>query len=106
MYVRQNIEFQSIPERLKQTFHHDFNSNVSKNVVLEIDKKCLSDVEEWLGIENVKEISGKHIASVNLPFDEGLVTKIMGFGDGIKVLEPTELKLKIKDVCLSIINNY
>ena len=82
------------------------NSKLTKNVVLEIDKKCLSDVEEWLGIENVKEINGKHIASVNLPFDEGLVTKIMGFGDGIKVLEPTELKLKIKDVCLSIINNY
>ena len=36
MYVRQNIEFQAIPERLKQTFHHDFNSNVSKNVVLEM----------------------------------------------------------------------
>lgn len=36
MYVKQNTEFHLIPERLKQTFHHEFNSNVSKNVVLEM----------------------------------------------------------------------
>lgn len=36
MYVRQNTEFHLIPERLKQTFHHEFNSSVSKNVVLEM----------------------------------------------------------------------
>ena len=76
------------------------------DVVMEIDKKCLSDVEEWLGIENITNVNEKHIASVKLPFDNGLIMKIMSYGSGLKVLEPTELKLKIKKCAQDIIKNY
>ena len=82
------------------------NSVVAEPVLLEIDKKVLSDVEEWLGIENVKQENGRYIANVSLPFDDGLVTKIISYGDGVKVLSPTLLKNKIKTSVLSIIKNY
>lgn len=72
------------------------NTIETKEVYMEIDKKCLSDVEEWLGIENVQLVNGKHVATVNLPFDDGLVSKIISYGDGIKVVYPNELKEKIK----------
>ncbi len=84
-----------------------WHSNLeSTYVLMEIDKSCLSDVEEWLGIENVKKINGKYIADVNLPFDKGLISKIISFGSGIKVLEPKILKDKIKNCVKEIYNNY
>ena len=73
---------------------------------MEIDKKYLSDVEEWPGIENVQTVNGKHVASVKLPFDNGLVMKIMSYGSGIKVVEPVELKNKIKACAKNILDNY
>lgn len=76
------------------------------DVLIEIEKSSLSDVEEWLGIENVSSVNGKFIASVKLPLDNGLTSKIIGFGDGIKVLEPKELKEKIKTVSESILKKY
>ena len=76
------------------------------DVMLEIDKQCLSDVEEWLGIENVSLINGKHVASAKLPFDNGLVMKIMSYGNGIKVLAPQELKTAVKNCAENILKNY
>lgn len=76
------------------------------DVVMEVSKKYLSDVEEWLGIENVENINGKYIASVKLPLDNGLTMKIMSYGSGVKVLEPTSLVEEIKKCTNEIIQNY
>lgn len=82
------------------------NSFATTDVMFEIDKSCLSDVEEWLGIENVKLINGKHIANVKLPYDNGLVTKIMSYGNGIKILSPISLINDVKLCAEQIIENY
>lgn len=82
------------------------NSIESTDVMLEIDKTCLSDVEEWLGIENVSLINGKHIASVKLPYDNGLVTKIMSYGSGIKVISPQNLIDDVKKCAKQIMEKY
>ncbi len=81
-------------------------SVVGEDVVMEIDKHYLSDVEEWLGIENVSEVNGKFIAKVNLPFDNGLVSKIMSYGKGIKILEPQKLINEIKEQSMAITKIY
>ena len=77
-----------------------------EDVVMEIDKQYLSDVEEWLGIENVCKVGEKYLANVNLPFDNGLVSKIMSYGKGIKVLAPQKLKDEIKNCAKTILENY
>lgn len=77
-----------------------------EDVVMEIDKQYLSDVEEWLGIENVSKVGEKYLANVNLPFDNGLVSKIMSYGKGIKVLAPQKLKDEIKNCAKTILENY
>lgn len=82
------------------------NNIDSTDVVLEISKSVLSDVEEWLGIENVNNENGKFIARVKLPFDNGLVSKIISYGKGIKVLEPLDLKNEIITQAKEILNNY
>lgn len=82
------------------------NSVQTIDVTIQVENKCLSDIEEWLGIENIKESNGKYIANAKLPNDNGLVSKIISFGNGIKVLEPIELKNKIFDTIKQLYNNY
>ena len=82
------------------------NNVVAKDVVLQIDKKCLSDVEEWLGIENIKTTNGKHIAEVKLPYDSGLISKIISYGNGIKVISPLDLSKEIKKYAQDILDAY
>ncbi len=99
-FVRRDLTNTELP----LNFWH--NSVEVTDVVMEIDKKCLSDVEEWLGIENVKQVKNRYIASVKLPLDNGLIMKIMEYGNGIKVLEPSFLKQQVIDCAESIIKNY
>ena len=83
------------------------NSVEAENVIMEINGKVVSDVEEWLGVENVKSAAnGKFIANVSLPFDDGLVSKIMSYGNGLKVIAPERLKDKIKATALSVAEQY
>ncbi len=78
----------------------------TKDVIIEINKNCLSDVEEWLGIENVSCKENKYIAEAKLPFDKGLISKIMSYGKDIKVLVPKELVDEIKKCAQDIVNEY
>lgn len=82
------------------------NAQTAEEITMEISNGVLSDVEEWLGVENVKKIGDKNIASASLPYDDGLVYKIMSFGDGIKVLSPAKLSKKIKETALAVAKNY
>ena len=82
------------------------NNPEAVDVTMEISPSCISDVEEWLGVENVKDENGIKIARAKLPFDNGLISKIMGFGKGIKVLAPAELKNEIKKNAEELIKNY
>lgn len=75
------------------------------SVEFEVDKDVLADVEEWIGVENVTKINDKYLARANLPNDGGLVSKIMSYGDGVKVLAPKELKKTIKSIAEKIIQN-
>ncbi len=99
-FIRKDISKMDLP----LDFWH--NSVKAEKVIMEIDKKYLSDIEEWLGIENIEEENGKFIAKATLPFDFGLVSKIMSYGAGIKVIEPKELKEQIKKTVQEIIKNY
>ena len=99
-FVKRDLSKMSLP----LDFWH--TNVVGEDVVMEIDKLCVSDVEEWLGIENVKEKNGKYIASAKLPDDNGLISKIISFGNGVKVLEPPSLKEKIFTTIKQIYEDY
>lgn len=99
-FIRQDISKITLP----LDFWH--NNLRAEEIMLEIDKSCLSDVEEWLGIENVKEENGKFIASVKLPYDDGLVSKLISFGGGVKVLSPDNLKEKLMLKAKEIVSIY
>lgn len=72
-------------------------------ICLEIEKDKLPDVEEWLGIDNIEPRGNKFIAEVAVPDDEGLVSKILGFGGGVRVLAPEQLKQRVIEAAQKII---
>lgn len=99
-FLRRNIDNKELPL--------DFWSNVAetKYVELEIKEKCLSEVMEWLGIENIENENNRFFAKVKLPYDDGLIYKILSFGDGIIVQSPKELKEEVKQKALNLLENY
>lgn len=99
-FIRKDLSNQELPLNFWE------NTIIAKDVVMEIDKKCLSDVEEWLGIENIICKNDKYIAEVKLPHDNGLVSKIMSYGNGIKVVSPKELSNEIKKYAQDILDAY
>lgn len=99
-FVRQNIRAQDLPLEFWE------NGNVAERVVLKVEKRVLSDVEEWLGIENIEKIGDEYFAKATLPTDNGLVSKIMAFGDGVKVLAPANLQKMITEAAKKILSCY
>ena len=77
-----------------------------EEVELLIDKSILSDAIEWLGVENVTTINDIHVANVKLPYDKGLISKIMSYGKGIKVVSPKKLAEDITASAKKILQNY
>ena len=82
------------------------NATEAIDVMMEVSPSIVSDVEEWLGVENVSNENGKTIARAKLPFDKGLINKIMGFGNGVTVIAPAQLKDEIKKNAEELIKNY
>ena len=72
-------------------------------LVLEIDKEKLPDAEEWIGIDNIEPRGKKFVAEVSVPDDDGLVSKILGFGGGVKVVSPAALREKVIAAARNII---
>lgn len=55
----------------------------------------------------LKAIDTDHFeTTINVAISEGLVSWLMNFGDGIKILEPQSLAESVKDRALKIINMY
>lgn len=72
-----------------------------------IHKKALPEAEEWLGIDNIRSApNGELIASVTLPYDDLLLSKILSFGGDIAVLEPLEVANALKQKAQNILAIY
>ncbi len=99
-FIRKELSEKELP------FDVWYESVEAVPVMLKVEKSILSDVEEWLGVENVTEENGEFIAKASLPFDKGLVSKIISFGKGLKVLSPDTLRLEVIKMAKQIIENY
>ncbi len=74
---------------------------------MELSDICRSDIEEWLGMNSVYTAQdGKLRASADLPIDGWLITKLLGFGSGVKVLSPERLKKNVILAAKSVIELY
>lgn len=72
------------------------------DVTLEIKKDAVADVEELVGVDNIEPRGNGLIATVSLPDDETLVSKILSYGGKVKVVAPESLKERVKQTALEI----
>ncbi len=99
-FERQPLEVDKLPYKLNW-----FEAGGSVNVTLEVDCSIKSEIEEWLSFENVKEINGKIYAFARLP-EEGLVQKLLSYGNKVKVIEPQSLRQKMLNTVEGIKEMY
>ncbi len=99
-FIRQDLD------KLKLPLDFWVDNLNTENIVLELSKSVKSDVEEWLGIENIYEKNDKTYAEATLPYDNGLITKIMSFGKGIKVISPAKLKNEVISSAKTLLSSY
>lgn len=75
----------------------NFENAELKEIRLAVTQKALPDVEEWLGMDNVREEKEGLIATATVPAGEVLLSRLLSFGNGIRVLEPASLAEELKD---------
>ena len=95
-FTKQAITKDDIP------LNFEYTSEQLIPVTLQIKKDAAADVEEWLGVDNVEPRGDGLVATVSLPDDETLVSKILGFGGKVKVLSPENLKSRVKAAAYAI----
>jgi len=89
VFERQPLDVDKLPYKLNW-----FEAGGSVNVTLEVAPSVKSEIEEWLSFENVKKMKGKVYAFARLP-EEGLVQKLLSYGNKVKVIEPQSLQQKL-----------
>lgn len=87
---------------------NEWLENVEKEEIEFIaDMSIRSDLEDWLGVENVSVIdNGKIRVECSMPYDRALISEIMKYGKKIKVVRPEKLKKDILDNAKQILKMY
>ena len=97
-FIKKQISRDEIP------LNFGYRSDELTELVLEIEKDRLPDVEEWIGIDNIEPRGNKFIAEVSVPDDDGLVSKILSFGGGVKIVSPAALRERVIAAAQKIID--
>lgn len=76
------------------------------HIRLSVCEKALPDLEEWLGMDNIREENGNFFAAATLPGGDVLLSKLLSFGDSIQVLEPPQLAADLKSRAQKLLQLY
>lgn len=73
---------------------------------LAVQKEALPDIEEWLGMDNVRVEGGDILAEAELPGGEVLYAKLLGFGSGVRVLAPSSVAQELARRARALLRQY
>ncbi len=90
-FVRREFDKQNLPLQ----FH--FENAQLTDVKLQISQKALPDVEEWLGIDCIRQEGETLFAEATLPSGDILISKLLAFGEDIRVLAPQSVARALKE---------
>lgn len=102
-FIRQTISKEQV---LKELDDYIKDKTTAEQIDMEIDSAIISDIEEWLGVENIEKQKENFFASVSLPYDGGLISKIMSYGNKIKIIKPQKLKDAIRENAKQLLSVY
>ena len=86
-----------IPPRFERSWDlADPTKKQKIHVVLHVGEKARYDVEEWLGLENVRKTEKGYTARGDVFDNETTFAKLLSFGDAIEIESPKSLAEKIR----------
>lgn len=99
-FKRREFDREDIPLK----FWHDEKTLV--NAVFRISPEALPYAEEWLGADNIKKRKDGYFCEAELPYDDVLISKILGIGHGFEVTEPKTLRDKVTEEIKKLLYSY
>ena len=100
IFERREIDRDRLPLKF------NFENAELVDLKISVEKKALPDVEEWLGIGNIRRAGDALIAEASLPAGEVLYSKLMSFGDGIRVLAPETIAAEMRERAEKLLRLY
>ena len=98
--------FERLPLPSKEELFNAYDEMPQITLAISIKNKCRLDVEEWLGVENVTKSGNEYFAITKQFLSDELINRLLGFGDGINIISPPQVKEAVKQKLLSAIKNY
>ncbi len=83
-----------------------YDESVLTEITLEMEKKVMPLVEDWLSVTTMQDRGDKIRAYVKLPENDETINKILSFGGDVRVLTPTRLRKKIKDAAYRVYSTF
>ena len=100
IFARREVDRNNLPLKF------DFGNAKLIEVKLSVAPKSLPDIEEWLGVDNIR-VNGEEIfAEATLPAGEPLFSKLLSLGDGVRVLSPAALADGVRVRAENLLKNY
>ena len=90
IFARREIDRDNLPLKF------DFKNTELTDIVFYVEKHTLPDVEEWIGMDNVQTHGDRIVAEATLPAGEPLYSKILSFGDGIRIVSPESVAEEVR----------
>lgn len=100
LFARREIDRSNLPLKF------DFGNTELINVKLSVAKSAVPDVEEWLGVDNIRTDGNKIFAEATLPAGDVLLSKLLSLGDGVRVLSPATLAAQLKQKAEALAGLY
>ncbi len=83
--------------RLVEKLGLEFYNEVYADLEFEFFPTVTDSIVDWLGPDAIKERGTKMFASAEVPLNDALYKKLLGFGSSIKVVNPPELAERLKE---------
>lgn len=94
--VVEDETFERMP--IPQSIINEDEAKIFKEIelALKVNEESRLDVEEWLGIENVRKSGDGYFASSKVLLNDELISKLLSFGGGVKIIAPAEVEEAVK----------
>jgi len=83
-----------------------FGSSDLMDLEIEFSSTVLGEVEEWLGIDAIKDTGKAYRARAEVYGGNILVKKLLSFGSSVKVLSPAALQEELMVECKRVVESY
>lgn len=91
---------------LKEKLGLEFYNEIFVDLEFEFFPTVTDSVVDWLGVKSIEERGTKLYAAAEVPLTDSLYKKLLGFGSSIKIINPPELKERIKEEARLMLDGY